>query len=257
MILTINIENTNTIIGCSENSEFIFVESISTNTSRTELEYAISLKNIFELHKLENSKVEGAIISSVVPPVTSIVKGAVKRILGKEAIVIGPGVKTGLNIMTDNPAQLGSDLVANAVAGIAKYEAPMMIVSMGTATTISVINEKKQYVGGMIIPGIQVSSESLTRETAQLPKIGLEKPKRAIGTNTIECMKSGLIYGNAACIDGSIARIEKELGFSVATIVATGEYIRHILPHCERKMCLDETLLLEGLKLIYEKNQKS
>lgn len=257
MILTINIENTNTIIGCSENSEFIFVESISTNTSRTELEYAISLKNIFELHKLEISKVEGAIISSVVPPVTSIVKGAVKRILGKEAIVIGPGVKTGLNIMTDNPAQLGSDLVANAVAGIAKYEAPMMIVSMGTATTISVINEKKQYVGGMIIPGIQVSSESLTRETAQLPKIGLEKPKRAIGTNTIECMKSGLIYGNAACIDGSIARIEKELGFSVATIVATGEYIRHILPHCERKMCLDETLLLEGLKLIYEKNQKS
>lgn len=257
MILTINIENTNTIIGCSENSEFIFVESISTNTSRTELEYAISLKNIFELHKLEISKVEGAIISSVVPPVTSIVKGAVKRILGKEAIVIGPGVKTGLNIMTDNPAQLGSDLVANAVAGIAKYEAPMMIVSMGTATTISVINEKKQYVGGMIIPGIQVSSESLTRETAQLPKIGLEKPKRAIGTNTIECMKSGLIYGNAACIDGSIARIEKELGFSVATIVATGEYIRHILPYCERKMCLDETLLLEGLKLIYEKNQKS
>lgn len=257
MILTINIENTNTIIGCSENSEFIFVESISTNTSRTELEYAISLKNIFELHKLEISKVEGAIISSVVPPVTSIVKGAVKRILGKEAIVIGPGVKTGLNIMTDNPAQLGSDLVANAVAGIAKYEAPMMIVSMGTATTISVINEKKQYVGGMIIPGIQVSSESLTRETAQLPKIGLGKPKRAIGTNTIECMKSGLIYGNAACIDGSIARIEKELGFSVATIVATGEYIRHILPHCERKMCLDETLLLEGLKLIYEKNQKS
>ena len=257
MILTINIENTNTIIGCSENSEFIFVESISTNTSRTELEYAISLKNIFELHKLEISKVEGAIISSVVPPVTSIVKGAVKRILGKEAIVIGPGVKTGLNIMTDNPAQLGSDLVANAVAGIAKYEAPMMIVSMGTATTISVINEKKQYVGGMIIPGIQVSSESLTRETAQLPKIGLEKPKRAIGTNTFECMKCGLIYGIAACIDGSFARIEKELGFSVATIVATGEYIRHILPHCERKMCLDETLLLEGLKLIYEKNQKS
>ena len=213
MILTINIENTNTIIGCSENSEFIFVESISTNTSRTELEYAISLKNIFELHKLEISKVEGAIISSVVPPVTSIVKGAVKRILGKEAIVIGPGVKTGLNIMTDNPAQLGSDLVANAVAGIAKYEAPMMIVSMGTATTISVINEKKQYVGGMIIPGIQVSSESLTRETAQLPKIGLEKPKRAIGTNTIECMKSGLIYGNAACIDGSIAGLKKNSDF--------------------------------------------
>ena len=257
MILTIAIENTIISVGCFQEMDLQFVENISTNLARTELEYMMCFQSMFDMHGIEKRQIGGTIISSVVPQVTNIVKKATKRMTEKEAIVIGPGVKTGLNIMTDQPAQLGSDLVANAVAGIAKYEAPMMIVSMGTATTISVINEKKQYVGGMIIPGIQVSSESLTRETAQLPKIGLEKPKRAIGTNTIECMKSGLIYGNAACIDGSIARIEKELGFSVATIVATGEYIRHILPHCERKMCLDETLLLEGLKLIYEKNQKS
>lgn len=256
MILAINIENTNTVLGCIENDKFIFVESLSTNATRTELEYAISFKNIFELHQLHLSHVKGVIISSVVPPVTSIVKAAVKRIFGVDAILIGPGVKTGLNIVTDNPAQVGSDLVANGVAGIAKYEAPMIIVNMGTATTLSVINEKKQYIGGMIIPGIKVSSESLTKETAQLPKISLEGPRRVIGTNTIDCMKSGLIYGNAAMIDGVISRIEEELGTAVATIVATGQNIRTILPYCKRTMQLDETLLLEGLNLIYKKNQK-
>lgn len=257
MILTINIENTNTVIGCSKGSEFLFVERISTSVTRTELEYAIYLKNIFELHKLPIGDIEGAIISSVVPPVTGVVKAAILRIFDREALVIGPGVKTGLNILTENPAQLGSDLVANAVAGIAKYEAPMMIVNMGTANTISLMNEKKQYIGGMIMPGIRVSSEALARETAQLPRIGLEKPKKVIATNTIDCMKSGLIYGAAASIDGSIARMEREFGKPMATIVATGENMRHILPHCERNMCPDETLLLEGLRLIYEKNQEA
>lgn len=256
MILTIAIENTSISIGCFQNEKLQFVESISTNVGRTELEYAISFKNIFELHQLDVNNVEGAIISSVVPPITNIVKTAVKRIFKKDALVIGPGVKTGLNIITENPAQLGNDLAANAVAAIAKYEAPMLIVNMGTATTISVINEKKQYIGGMIIPGMKVSSSALTKATAQLPNISLEKPKKAIGANTVECMKSGLIYGTAACIDGSIDRIEKELKAPVATIVATGEDIRHILPYCERKMCLDETLLLEGLYLIYERNHR-
>lgn len=256
MILAINIENTNTAVGCIEDSRFVFVENLSTSVTRTELEYAISLKQIFELYQLDTSVIEGIIISSVVPPVTNVVKDAVKRIFHKEALVIGPGVKTGLNIMMDNPAQVGSDLVANAVAGIAKYEAPMIIVNMGTATTISIINEKKQYIGGMILPGIKVSAASLSDETAQLPKVSLEKPKKVIGTNTIDCMKSGLIYGTAAMIEGSIARMEKEFGKKIATIAATGENIKYILPHCERKMILDETLLLEGLRLIYERNQK-
>lgn len=257
MILAISIENTNTILCGMDAKESKFVECLSTSVTRTEIEYAFAFKNIIELHHLSVDDVEGAIISSVVPPVTSVVKDAVKRIFGKEALVIGPGVKTGMNILTDNPAQLGSDLVASAVAGIHKYDAPMIIVSMGTATTLSVINEKKQYIGGMIIPGIKISSASLTKETAQLPKIGLEKPKRIIGTNTIECMKSGIIYGTAASIDGCIQRIEKEYGSPMETIVATGANIKHILPYCEREMCLDETLLFQGLKLIYEKNQKS
>lgn len=254
MILTITIENTNTIIGCYREKKLLFVESISTNTGRTELEYIMSFRCMFEMYSQKAEEIEGAIISSVVPPATEIVKHAVKRLTGKEAMVIGPGVKTGLNIATDNPAQLGSDLVANAVAGLMQYEAPMIIVNMGTATTLSVIDEKKHYIGGMIIPGIQVSSASLTKETAQLPGISLSKPKKVIGTNTIECMKSGLIYGNASCIDGCISRIETELSSPVKTIVATGTYAKHILPYCERKMCLNEHLLLEGLRFIYEKN---
>ena len=256
MILTIAIENTTIYVGCFQKESLQFIETISTNTSRTELEYAITFKHIFEEHGLEVNGVEGAIISSVVPPVTNVIETAVKRIFKKEALVVGPGVKTGLNIITDNPAQLGSDLVVNAVAAIAKYEAPMLIVNMGTATTISVINEKKQYIGGMIIPGIRVSLESLTKETAQLPKISLEKPKKVIGTNTIECMKSGMIYGTAACVEGSISKIEKELGISSVTVVATGENIKYLVPYCERKMYLDETLLMDGLRLIYEKNGK-
>ncbi len=256
MILAINIENTNTVIGCFQEEKIIFVESISTSLTRTELEYAISFKNIFELHGLDMNQIEGAIIASVVPPVTNVVRQAVKRLSEKEVLIIGPGVKTGLNIMTDQPSQVGSDLVANAVAGITEYPVPLIVVNMGTATTLSVVNAKKHYIGGMIIPGVRISSESLTEGTAQLPKISLEKPKKVIGSNTVECMKSGLIYGTASCIDGSIARIERELKEKAASIVVTGEAAKYIVPHCELKMFLDEHLLLKGLKLIYEKNQK-
>ncbi len=256
MILTITIGNTNTIIGGFEGSKLLFVESISTSATRTKLEYIMSFRCIFEMHGQDTNAIDGAIISSVVPPVTNAVKAAVMGISGKEPLVIGPGVKSGLYIVTDQPAQVGSDLVACAVAGIAGYEVPLIIVNMGTATTLSVVNEKKQYIGGMIMPGIKVSSHSLTKETAQLPGIGLEKPKKVIGSNTIESMKSGLIYGTASSIEGSVARIEKELGTKARTVLATGEYARHIVPFCERKMCLDENLLLEGLRLIYEKNQK-
>lgn len=256
MILAVNIENTNTVVGCWGASEILFVESLSTSMTKTELEYAIDFKNIFELHGMHIDEIEGTIISSVVPPVTNVVKKAAARITGKEVIIIGPGVKTGLNIMMDNPAQVGSDLVANAAAGIAAYELPLIIVNVGTATTLSVIDEKKHYIGGMIIPGVKVSSEALAKETAQLPKISLEKPKKVIGTNTIDCMKSGVIYGMAACIDGSIARIERELGKKAAAVVATGEAAEYIIPHCGRNMIFDEYLLFKGLKMIYERNQK-
>ncbi len=253
MILTINIENRNTVVGCKMKDGFAFVESLSTNMTATEIEYAIQLKNIFAFHQISLEEIEGAILSSVVPPLTNVMKMALEKLSIERTIVIGPGVKTGLNILTDQPAQVGSDMVAMAVAGMMQYEAPMILVNFGTATTLSVINEKKQYIGGTILPGLSMAADSLSQDTAQLPKVSLEEPKKVIGKNTIDCMKSGLIYGTAASIDGMISRMEKELGKSVKTIVATGGNVKHILPHCERKMCLNETLLLEGLAYIYKK----
>ena len=154
----------------------------------------------------------------------------------------------------DNPAQLGSDLVANAVAGIAEYKAPMMIFDLGTATTVSVIDAKKNYIGGMIYPGVNISLNALTENASQLQGIGLEAPKRIVGKNTIECMKSGVLYSNAAALDGIIDRIEEELG-EKATVVATGGLAKKIVPHCKREIILDEELLLRGLLIIYEKNK--
>lgn len=254
MILAIDIGNTNIVIGCIQNEDILFVERLSTDSTKTVLEYAISFKNVLELYHLDAEDIQGCIISSVVPPVTNIVRDAAKKITGRDVIIIGPGVKTGLNILMDNPAQLGSDLVANAVAGIAEYKAPMILIDMGTATTISVVDKHQNYIGGMILPGIRVSSDSLTSRTSQLPRISVEAPKKLIGTNTISCMKSGLIYGNASCIDGMVQRINRELG-EKATVVATGGLAECIIPHCMEEIIIDDALLLKGLNLIYQKNK--
>lgn len=254
MILAIDIGNTNIVIGCIRNEDILFVERLSTDSTKTVLEYAISFKNVLELYHLDAEDIQGCIISSVVPPVTNIVRDAAKKITGRDVIIIGPGVKTGLNILMDNPAQLGSDLVANAVAGIAEYKAPMILIDMGTATTISVVDKHQNYIGGMILPGIRVSSDSLTSRTSQLPRISVEAPKKLIGTNTISCMKSGLIYGNASCIDGMVQRINLELG-EKATVVATGGLAECIIPHCMEEIIIDDALLLKGLNLIYQKNK--
>lgn len=254
MILAVDIGNTNIVVGCIHGEKILFVERLSTDSSKTVLEYAISFKNVLELYQIQPEQIEGSIMASVVPPVTSSVREAVLKITGKHILIIGPGVKTGLNILMDNPAQLGSDLVANAVAGIAEYKPPMIIFDFGTATTISVVDRKKNYIGGSILPGIRISSDTLTSRTSQLPKISLEAPKRVIGTNTIDCMKSGVIFGNAACIDGMIQRIQDQLG-EKATVIATGGLAQCVVPHCREEIILDDALLLKGLKLIYQKNQ--
>ena len=254
MILAIDIGNTNIVLGCIRNREILFTERLSTDHSKTDLEHAISIKNVLELHGLNPRDIEGAIIGSVVPPITSLFRKALYKLSGCQAMIVGPGLKTGLNIHMDNPAQVGSDLIVGAVAGIAEYDLPLILVDMGTATTICVIDENKNYIGGMILPGIRVSLDSLTSRTSQLPRISQEPPKRHIGKNTIECMKSGILYGNASCIDGMIDRIEKELG-QKATVVATGGLAGSIIPLCNHRIHLDDELLLKGLLLIYEKNR--
>lgn len=255
MILAIDIGNTNIVVGCFDKDKVLFVERVSTDRTKTELEYAVSLKNVLEIYSIHPQDVDGGIISSVVPPLTNVLKASAEKIISGEVLVVGPGVKTGLNILMDNPASVGSDLIVDAVAAIQEYPVPLVIVDMGTATTISVIDENKCYRGGMILPGIRVSMDSLTAKTAQLPHISMDPPKRLIGRNTIDCMKSGMIYGNASCIDGMIRKIRHELDRDDLTVIATGGLSRMIIPYCEERILYDDELLLKGLRLIYEKNR--
>ena len=255
MILAIDIGNTNIVVGCIDREKIYFVERLSTVRTKTELEYAIDLKTVLDIYHIKGQEIEGCIISSVVPQITNVARLAAEKILKKEILIVGAGIKTGLNIRMDNPASLGGDLVVNAVAGIKEYEAPMLIFDLGTATTVSVIDKDRRYQGGMIYPGVGVSLDSLTARAAQLSGISLEAPEHLIGKNTIECMKSGVIYSNAAALDGIVDRIEEELGQKI-TVVATGGLARKIIPHCKRKILLDEDLLLKGLLIIYEKNRK-
>ena len=250
MILAIDIGNTNIVVGCIEEEKIYFIERISTNHTKTELEYAIDLKTILDIHHIKRS----AIISSVVPQITNAAKLAVEKILKKEPMVLGPGVKTGLNIVLDNPGEMGADRVADAVAALAQYPVPLVIVDMGTATTISVLDDKKRYIGGMILPGVRISLDALTSRASQLSGISIEEPKRLIGRNTVDCMKSGILYGNAAAVDGIVDRIEEELGQKV-TVIATGGMSKKIIPHCKREMIWDGDLLLKGLQIIYDKNK--
>ena len=253
MVLAIDIGNTNIVIGCFENDKVIFRERLSNNHTATVLEYAVTIKTAFEMNGIDKENIKGSIISSVVPAVTSTVKTAVEKYLGITPLIIGPGIKTGLSIMIDNPSQLGSDLVVDAVAGISEYSTPLIIIDMGTATTVSVVDAQKQYIGGMIIPGLAVSHDALISRTSQLSKIAFEKPKKVIGSNTVDCIKSGLLYGNAGTLDGLIERINEELG-AECTVVATGGLSTVIAPLCKHDIIIDEDLLLKGLMKIYEKN---
>lgn len=254
MVFAIDIGNTNIVIGCFEDKKVIFTERLSTKKSSTVLEYAISFKNVLELYNINPQTIEGSIISSVVPEITNIVNFAIEKITGKNSLIIGPGIKTGLSIKVDNPATLGSDLVVGAVAALAEYEVPLVVIDFGTATTITVINSKKDLLGGMILPGVVLSLKSLSGGTSQLPEISLDPPKKFIGTNTVDCMKSGILYSTAYGIDGFVENIEKDLGEKV-NVIATGGLAKAIVPLCKSKITVDDELLLKGLMDIYNKNK--
>ena len=254
MILAIDIGNTNIMLGCMDGKKRYFTERLSTNKTKMEMEYAIDIRMIMDINGVSPEDIEGAIISSVVPPLTKIIQEALYKIIKKEALVVGPGIKNGMNILMDHPAQIGRDLIALAVGGIAEYKLPLAIFDLGTATTLCVVDEKKNYIGGMIMPGIKTSLNALAENASQLKEIDLEPPRRVIGKNTTECMRSGMIYSNAAAIDGIIDRVEEELGQTV-TVVATGGLADLIVPFCRRKVLLDKDLLLKGLWVIYNKNK--
>lgn len=253
MILAIDMGNTNIVVGVLEQTNIINSARIGTDRNKTEMDFLIQFRTILDVFNININKLEGAILSSVVPELTMQVSKAIEMLIGKKVLVIGAGIKTGLNIKIDNPQTLGSDRVADAVAAIEEYNTPLIIIDMGTATTISVIDSNKNHIGGMIIPGIKTSLNSLSEHASQLPHISIEAPKKVIGKNTIDCMKSGLVLGNASMIDGLIERIEAELGFK-ATVLATGGLSKMIIPYCKSKIIYEENLLLKGLYYIYKKN---
>ncbi len=256
MLLAVDIGNTNIVFGCvNENDEIAIFERISTNHNATAAEYASLIKNILEMNDFRCSDIDDAVMSSVVPSVTNTVKEAIKKLFRVDVMIAGPGVKTGLNILIDNPKQLGSDQAVDAVAAINSYPVPLIIIDMGTATTVSVVDKNKNYLGGMIITGMGVATDALIKRTAQLPKIDFELPPNIIGRNTIDCMKSGVLYSNACALDGIIQRIEEELG-EPCTAIATGGLASIVVPLCRKNIIVDPDLLIKGLTIIYRKNKK-
>ena len=255
MLLAIDIGNTNIVIGCIKDDEILFKARIATDQIRTSDQYGVEIKNMLEAFGIQKEDISDCIISSVVPPVFHSIRTGVIKVIGKQPIVVGPGLKTGLNIHMDVPSQVGSDRIVAAVAALAEYEAPLILMDMGTATTIEVVEPNNVYMGGVIFPGVKISLDALTSRAAQLPGISLEKPKQVIGKNTIDCMRSGMMYGTAAMIDGIVDRIEEELGHS-STLVATGGMAQFITPLCKRKIILEKDLLLKGLNIIYKKNKR-
>lgn len=256
MILAIDMGNTNTVLGGIDEEQTYFIERITTDRSKTDAEYAVSLKNILEMCRIDVSSIEGAILSSVVPPLNATILSAVEKVTGIRPLLVGSGMKTGLNIHMDNPKTVGSDQIVDAVAASYEHPLPLIVIDMGTATTLCVVDAHNTYIGGVILPGLKVSLDSLSSKAAQLPYISLEVPDRVIGKNTIDCMRAGIIYGNADMIDGIIDRMEAELG-QPATVIATGGLARFITPLCRHKIICDDALLLKGLLILYRKNAPS
>ncbi|MBR2152307.1 MAG: type III pantothenate kinase [Clostridia bacterium] len=255
MLFSMDIGNTCSNIGIFKGDNLVAFARMSTDHHRTEDQYAIEILSIMKLHNINRADIHGAIFSSVVPNLSYTIKMAIKKALNVDAISVGPGVKTGLNIKIDNPSQLGADLVCAAVAAIAHYPLPCIVLDLGTATTISYINEKGEFLGGSIAPGIGTSLEALVSKTSMLQMVDLENPDNIVGTNTISSIKSGIIFGNAAMMDGMVDRIEEEYG-KVASIIATGGRAPSIIKHCKKDIISDQNLLMEGLRLIYNKNVK-
>lgn len=256
MLLAIDIGNSNIVLGCIEGHTIVHEARLATDLIKTSDQYCMDLKNLLSLYEIDRAGIEGVIISSVVPPVLNSFRTAVMKLTGIKPMVVGPGIKTGLNILMDNPAQIGSDLVVAAVAALREYSAPLIVIDMGTATTMSVIDANRAYIGGCICPGVRISSEALTARTAQLPGISLEAPKHAIGKNTIDSMQSGIMLGAACMLDGMIERMEQELG-RTATVLATGGISRFVIPMCRRKIIYDKNLLIKGLMILYENNKRT
>ena len=255
MILTVDVGNANIVIGVVKNEKILFDAKLRTDITKTSDEYCIDLKMLMEVYKIQPEQIQGAIIASVVPQVLNSMQSAVRKLTGKAALVVGPGLKTGLNIQIENPSQTGADLVASAVAALQEHEAPLIIVDMSSTTTMTVLDKNGTLIGGSIGPGVKMSLDALTARTALLPGLQLDQPKKVIGRNTTDCMRSGVMLGAACMVDGMVERMEQELGYR-ATVIATGSIARFIVPMCRREVIYDKDLLVKGLAALYRENAR-
>ena len=253
MILTIDIGNSNIVLGGVQGDEIVFEARLRTESTKTSDQYCVDLKILLDVYGIRVEDIEGTIIASVVPQVLNSLHTAIKKLTGKQALVVGPGLKTGLNIRLENPSQTGADLVVGAVAALREHKPPMIIIDMGTATTMTVLDASGALIGGCICPGVKISMDALTERTALLPGLQLDQPKKAIGRNTIDCMRSGIMMGTACMLDGMVERMEQELG-SKTTVVTTGGIAKFVVPMCKTPMIYDKDLLVKGLAILYREN---
>ena len=251
-ILTIDIGNSNICIGCVNDHQVEFVERMHSDRNKTDLEFAVLVKMVLDLHEVELNGLDGSIISSVVPPLTDLLCKAIEKLTGIRSLIVGPGIKTGMQIL---PQGVGADLVVGAVAAIEHYGAPAIIIDMGTATTMTVVDENRNFIGGIICPGVALALQSLESSAAQLPHIQMTAPKKVINTDTAESMHAGVVYGNAGAIDALIDRMHTELGYDTK-VIASGGLAPLIVLHCCHDIIIDDELLLKGLDTLFYKNYK-
>lgn len=252
MLLAVDVGNTNIVLGVLDDEKMVCSGRLSTNVNETEIEYSMKLKTFLEVNGVKG--IDGAIISSVVPALVRTLMKSVKLVCAVDAVVVGPGIKTGLNIKLDNPAEMGADIVVGDVAVINKYPLPAIVFDFGTATTASVIDKTGAHIGGAIMCGVKTAINSLASGTAQLPQIDISAPSKIIGRNTIDAMKCGSVIGTAAMLEGLVARFEKELG-EKATVVVTGGLGKAIAKATNLDVIVDNNLLIDGLRIIYDKNK--
>ena len=254
MILTIDVGNTNIVIGGYDGDDLTFVSRIHTNLEKTSDEYAVLLTEILKLNNINIKTTTGAIIASVVPKLETVFKLAIEKLINIKPIIVTPDIKCDVNVKIDNPLQIGVDLLATAVGSFAKYQGTSIIIDFGTATKITVVDENGNFIGGSILPGVMIGLNALSSKTAQLPNINLyDGELNTIGTNTVDCMKSGVILGTASMVDGMVNRYQEHLGVK-ANVIVCGGLASAITPHCSADITKDDNLLLYGLKTIYTQN---
>ena len=256
MLLVFDVGNTNIVLGLYDGDKMIYHWRAATNELKTADEYAASLGMMFQLDGVTFDMVTDIIISSVVPPVTPTLEYLCRRYFHVEPMMVGPGMKTGLNILYDNPRELGADRIVNAVAGITLYGGPLIIIDLGTGTTFCAIDEKKRYLGGAVTPGIGISMEALFQRASKLPRIELTQASSVICKNTVSAMQSGIYYGAVGQVDGIVRRMKKEMGYKEIKVIATGGLADLIASQSETIDVIDTLLTLKGLYILFKKNRK-